>query len=70
MTAKIIYWMGVVSIIGMGIGILAALGWFIITTIPFFLAILAVFAGIIALGLLMGWAETVIEQDKKYKIRA
>lgn len=67
MLAKMIYWTGIVSMIGITLGCLAALAWFVITTIPFFLAILAVLGVLIVLGMLMGWAESVMEKDKRYK---
>jgi type III secretory pathway component EscS len=65
--AKIIYYTGIVSLIGVAIGMFAALGWFIVTTIPFFLAILAGFAVLIVFGLAMGWAETQMDRAKGYK---
>jgi hypothetical protein len=46
----------------------AALTWFVITTIPFFLAILAGFTVLIGFGMLFGWAETQIDNAKKYDI--
>lgn len=64
--AKIVYYVGIVAFIGVIIGMIAAMTWFIITTIPFFLAILAGFAVLIAFGMLFGWAETQINNAKKY----
>lgn len=66
--AKIIYYTGIVSMIGILIGIVAALVWFTITTIPFFLAILAGFTVLMSFGMLFGWAETQINNAKKYSI--
>lgn len=62
--AKIIYYTGIVSMIGIFIGIVAALVWFTITTIPFFLAILAGFIVLMGFGMLFGWAEGVISTNK------
>lgn len=62
--AKIIYYTGIVSMIGIFIGIVAALTWFVITTIPFFLAIMAGFAVLLGFGMLFGWAEGVITNNR------
>lgn len=62
--AKIIYYAGIVGFIGITIGMFAALAWFIITTIPFFLAILAGFAVLVGFGLLFGWAENIINNTR------
>ena len=62
--AKIIYYTGIVSMIGIFIGIVAALTWFVITTIPFFLAILAGFAVLLGFGMIFGWAEGIIKSNK------
>lgn len=66
--AKIIYYTGLVSIVGTGIGLFGAMLWFTITTIPFFLAVVAGFVALIGFGLAMGWAETQIENSKGYAI--
>ena len=68
MIAKIVYYTGLVSMIGMFIGIVAALVWFVITTIPFFLAIVAGVVVLAGFGMLFGWAETQIDNAKKYDI--
>lgn len=62
--AKIVYYVGIVAFIGIIIGMLAAMAWFIITTIPFFLAILAGFAVLIGFGMLFGWAEGIVSSNK------
>lgn len=67
MIAKIIYWVGVVSMIGLALGMAVALAWFVITTIPFMLFILLGFGVLILFGLAMGWAETQMENAKGYE---
>ena len=62
--AKIIYYVGIVAFIGVIIGMLAAMTWFVITTIPFFLAILAGFAVLTGFGMLFGWAEGIVSSNK------
>jgi hypothetical protein len=70
MIAKIVYWAGVVSMIGIALGMAAALIWFVITTIPFALFILLGFAVLILFGLAMGWAETQMDRAKGYQRHA
>jgi hypothetical protein len=62
--AKIIYYVGIVAFVGVGLGMFGAMLWFTITTIPFFLAILAGFAVLIGFGMLFGWAEGIIKSNK------
>jgi F0F1-type ATP synthase assembly protein I len=67
MIAKIVYYTGLVSMIGIGLGLIIGLTWYIITTIPFFLAVLSAFALLVGVGMLYGWAESVIEKNKRDK---
>jgi predicted ABC-type sugar transport system permease subunit len=69
MIAKIVYYTGIVLMIGIGLGLIIGLTWYIITTIPFFLAVLGAFALLVGVGMLYGWAETVINNDKRYSSR-
>jgi len=66
--AKIIYYTGIVAFIGFSIGMLVALTWFVITTIPFFLAILCGLVVLVGFGMLFGWAETQLDNAKRYPI--
>ena len=66
--AKIIYYTGIVAFIGVAIGMLAAMTWFVVTTIPFFLAIMAGLALLVGFGMLFGWAETQLDNAKRYSI--
>lgn len=65
--AKIVYYTGLVSMIGIAIGLVIGLTWYVITTIPFFLAVLGAFALLVGVGMLYGWAEDTIAKDKRYK---
>jgi len=67
MIAKIVYWTMVTLLIGTALGLVIALAWFTITTIPFAFFVLLFGLVIVGLGLLMGWAESVMEKDKRYK---
>lgn len=69
MIAKIVYYTGLALMIGIGLGLIIGLTWYVITTIPFFLAVLGAFALLVGVGMLYGWAETVIQNDKRYKVR-
>lgn len=69
MIAKIVYWVGIVSMIGIALGITVSLAWFFITTIPFALFIIAGFGLLIFFGLAMGWAEKEMEKEKRYKLK-
>lgn len=64
--AKIIYYTGLVAMIGIAIGMFIGMLWFTITTIPFFLAIVAGFVVFAGFAMAMGWAETQIEHSKRY----
>lgn len=65
MIAKTVYWTMVTLMIGVALGLVIALAWFTITTIPFAFFVLLFALVLIGLGLLMGWAESVIEEDKR-----
>jgi uncharacterized membrane protein len=67
MIAKIVYWTMITLMIGLALGLAIALAWFTITTIPFAFFVLLGALVLVGFGLLMGWAETVIEKDKRYK---
>jgi hypothetical protein len=67
MIAKIVYWTMVTLLIGTALGLVIALAWFTITTIPFAFFVLLFGLVIVGLGLVMGWAESIIEKDKRYK---
>jgi hypothetical protein len=67
MIAKIVYWTMVTLLIGTALGLVIALAWFTITTIPFAFFVFLFGLVIVGLGLLMGWAESIIEKDKRYK---
>jgi hypothetical protein len=65
--AKIVYYVGLVAMVGIGFGSIAALGWFFITTIPFALAIIAALLALTGFGMLFGWAEDTINKSNRYK---
>jgi hypothetical protein len=66
MIAKIVYWTMITLMIGLALGLTIALAWFTITTIPFAFFVLLGVLILVGMGLLMGWAESVIEKDKRY----
>jgi uncharacterized membrane protein len=66
MTAKIVYWTTITLMIGLALGLAIALAWFTITTIPFAFFVLLGALILVGFGLLMGWAESVIEKEKRY----
>jgi uncharacterized membrane protein len=66
MIAKIIYWTMITLMIGTVLGLTIALAWFTITTIPFAFFVLLGALVLVGMGLLMGWAESVIEKDKRH----
>lgn len=65
MIAKIVYWTTITLMIGLTLGLAIALAWFTITTIPFAFFVLLGAIIVVGFGLLMGWAESVIEKDKR-----
>jgi uncharacterized membrane protein len=66
MIAKIVYWTVITLMIGLALGLAIALAWFTITTIPFAFFVLLGALILVGFGLLMGWAESVIEKEKRY----
>lgn len=66
MIAKIVYWTMITLMIGLALGLAIALAWFTITTIPFAFFVLLGALVLVGMGLMMGWAESVIEKDKRY----
>lgn len=53
--------------LGVGLGLIVGLTWYVITTIPFFLAVLAAFAILLGVAMLFGWAEDTIHKANRYK---
>jgi uncharacterized protein YacL len=67
MTAKIVYWTVVTAMIGVVLGLIISTLWFLISMIPYGIFFVIGLAVVVGLGLLMGWAESVMDKDKAYK---
>jgi zinc transporter ZupT len=67
MIAKIVYYTGLALMIGTGIGLVIGLAWYMITSIPFFLAVLAGIIILAGIAMLFGWAEDTIQKSSRYK---
>jgi hypothetical protein len=67
MTAKIVYWTVITVMIGVGVGLGISALWFVISMLPFGLFFILGILVIVGLGLAMGWAESVMDKDRRYK---
>lgn len=67
MIAKATHYVGITLFVGITIGMLAGLLWFIITTAPFMLMFILGFAVLVGIGILFGWAEDYIGRYEGYK---
>ena len=69
MIAKIVYWTVIITMIGIAVGLGVSALWFLVTMLPFGLFFMLGILVIIGLGLAMGWAESVMEKNNRYKVR-
>lgn len=67
MTAKIVYWTVIAALIGVAVGLGISALWFLISIMPFGIFFALGIVVLIGLGLLMGWAESVMDKDREYK---
>lgn len=66
MIAKIVYSTAITAMIGLALGLGISALWFVITMLPFGIFFVLGILIIVSLGLAMGWAESVMEKDRRY----
>jgi hypothetical protein len=66
MIAKIVYPIAITTMIGLALGLGISALWFVITMLPFGIFFALGILVIVGLGLAMGWAESVMEKDRRY----
>jgi hypothetical protein len=66
MIAKTVYSIAITAMIGLALGLGISALWFVITMLPFGIFFILGILIIVGLGLAMGWAESVMEKDRRY----
>lgn len=64
--AKAIYYVGVVSMVGLAIGMGVSFIWLLVTLIPYALFFILGLLAFTGFGLLFGWAERELDRSKSY----